>query len=304
MAKEQEQLAVLFADVCGSTALYRELGDVSDYEIIGACLAQASEIVPRYRGRRIKTIGDALMCVFPSADESLLAASDILATIANNPPRGHRTSMHVGLHYGSVISAEGDVYGDTVNAASYLTAVAGADQILLTAATEACLSPALKASLRPLFHATLKGSAEELPVYQMLWRTDAVELTNVNLSQHRFLPADRGSLLLTCKDRMLRIDHQRGSVQIGRNSDCDFVLTDMLASRVHASVHVQRTSFYLVDQSTNGTFVLFDSGEEIHVLRNELRLQGAGKISAGLSFNSEPHEFIEFRPDRRALYRV
>ena len=57
---------------------------------------------------------------------------------------------------------DGDVFGDTVNAAAYLTAVAMAEQILTTEATENNLSAALKSCVRPVFNAVLKGNTERV----------------------------------------------------------------------------------------------------------------------------------------------
>ncbi|MES2582846.1 MAG: adenylate/guanylate cyclase domain-containing protein, partial [Pseudomonadota bacterium] len=61
-------LAVLFADVVGSTKLYDTLGDATAKQMIDECLAVLRAVVLQYGGRVIKTIGDEIMCVLPSAD--------------------------------------------------------------------------------------------------------------------------------------------------------------------------------------------------------------------------------------------
>ena len=129
-------------------------------------------VLARFDGRLVKTIGDEVMCVFPSADLAVLAASDMQAQVAASRPGNYPVSIHVGLHYGPVLVEEDDVFGDTVNVAAYLAAVAAAEQILTTEATEQCLSAALKSCVRPIFHAVLKGAEEESTVFQVLWRTD------------------------------------------------------------------------------------------------------------------------------------
>ena len=296
-------MAVLFADISGSTRLYNALGDVAARSVVDECIAQMLSVLPQYHGRLIKTIGDEVMCVFPTADESALAAADMQTKVSENPPGGFPVTIHTGLHFGPVLVEEDDVFGDTVNAAAYLTAVASAEQILITEATQACLSPALKACVRPVFNAMLKGSSEESTIYQILWRKDNAELTDVN-SYYKIIPADSGSLLLTYKQQKVRIDQHRTSLQIGRSPEGDIVVNDRFASRIHAFINVQRTHFYLIDQSINGTFVLLDSGEEIHVMRRELMLERSGKISLGRSCRDNADELIVFARDRRALYRV
>ncbi|WP_209398132.1 adenylate/guanylate cyclase domain-containing protein [Rhodoferax sp. AJA081-3] len=56
-------LAVLFADVVGSTKLYDTFGDATAKQMIDECLAVLQGVVLQYGGRVIKTIGDEIMCV-------------------------------------------------------------------------------------------------------------------------------------------------------------------------------------------------------------------------------------------------
>src|SRR5574340_1272720 len=140
MTRQSKNMAVLFADISDSTSLYQGLGDAAAHNIIDACLSEITGVLPRYDGQLIKTIGDEVMCVFPSADLSVLAASEMQSLVASAKPGNQPLMLHVGLHYGSVLVEDGDVFGDTVNAAAYLTAVATAGQILTTEATESCLS--------------------------------------------------------------------------------------------------------------------------------------------------------------------
>ncbi len=54
-------LAVLFADVVGSTKLYDTFGDAAAKQMIDECLAVLQSVVLQYGGRVIKTIGDEIM---------------------------------------------------------------------------------------------------------------------------------------------------------------------------------------------------------------------------------------------------
>jgi class 3 adenylate cyclase len=297
-------MAVLFADISESTNLYQKLGDAAARNIVNACLTLINGVLSRFDGRLVKTIGDEAMCVFPSADLAVLAASDMQAQVAATRPGNYPVTIHIGLHYGVVLVEEGDVFGDTVNVAAYLAAVAAAEQILTTEATEECLSAALKACVRPVFHAVLKGSEEESTVFQVLWRTDNLDLTDVNLRSDKMIPSDTGSLLVTLEDERVRVDQWRPNVLIGRSRDCDLVVTDRFASRRHLSIKLVRTHFYLFDHSINGSFVSLESGEEVHVLRRELLLDGSGQICLGRSRSERPAEVISFERDRRSMFRV
>jgi hypothetical protein len=297
-------MAVMFADISESTSLYQKLGDTAARNIVNACLTVVTGVLARFDGRLVKTIGDEVMCVFPSPDLAVLAASDMQAQVAATRPGDYPVSIHIGLHYGPVLVEEGDVFGDTVNVAAYLAAVATSEQILTTAATEQDLSAALKSCVRPIFHAVLKGAEEESTVFQVLWRTDNAHLTDVNLQSSKVIPGDMGSLLLTLGDERVRVDQWRTSAVIGRADGCDLVVDDKFASRQHLTIKLVRTHFYLFDHSINGTFVSLESGEEVHVLRRELLLDGTGQICVGRSRVERPPEVLTFNRDRRSMYRV
>jgi hypothetical protein len=297
-------MAVMFADISDSTSLYQKLGDAAARNIVNACLKVINGVLARYEGRLVKTIGDEVMCVFPDADLAVLAASDMQAQVSASKPGNYPVSIHVGLHYGPVLVEENDVFGDTVNVAAYLRAAATAEQILTTDAVERCLTAALKTCVRPIFNAVLKGSEIESTVFQVLWRTDRTDLTDVNLQPSKMIPGDTGALLVTLDEERVRVDQWRTGIVIGRSKDCDLVVTDNFASRRHVSIKLVRTHFYLFDHSINGTFVTLGSGEEVHVLRRELLLDGSGEIYVGRSRVERPAGVITFQPDRRSMYRV
>ncbi len=295
---------MLFADVSESTSLYQKLGDAAARAIVSESLALISSVLERHEGRLVKTIGDEVMCVFPSADLAVLAASEMQTAVAAARAGSHPVAIHIGLHHGPVLVEEDDVFGDTVNVAAYLTAVASGDQILTTEATENCLSDALKSCVRPIFHTVLKGATEETRVYQVLWRTDNIALTDVNLRSGKIIPGDTGSLILSLGEERVRVDQWRIGVVVGRSKECDLVVTDQFASRKHFTIRLVRTHFYLYDHSINGTFVSLESGEEVHVLRRELLLDGSGQICLGHSRSEQPPEIINFARDRRSMFRV
>ena len=304
MARQTRNMAVLFADISDSASLYQKLGDVTARNVVNACLTLITAALTRYDGRLVKTIGDEVMCVFPSADLALLAASEMQTQVAAAKPSNHPVSIHVGLHYGPVLVEEDDVFGDTVNVAAYLAAVATPEQILTTEATERSLSAALKSCVRPVFHTVLKGAEAETKVYQVLWRTDNSGLTDVNLHSDKGIPGDTGSLVLTLGEERVRVDQWRIGVLVGRSKECDIVVSDKFASRKHFTIKLVRTHFYLFDHSINGTFVSLESGEEVHLLRRELLLDGSGEICLGHSRTERPAEVITFERDRRSMYRI
>jgi class 3 adenylate cyclase len=304
MARESQQMAVLFADISDSSHLYKALGDIPAHGVVSACLSLMSGVVMRFNGRIVKTIGDEIMCAFVRADDAVLAASAIQAQVDAERPGEHRVRIHAGLHYGPVLVEGNDVFGYTVNAAAYLTAVAAPEQILMTDAVEHALAPELRSCVRPVFRVVLKGDDEESTISQVVWQKDSAAITNVNLGTFRLIESDEGSLKVTLGDRMVRLDHSNRTVTIGRGSDCDLVVTEKFASRHHLSIRLLRTHFYLFDRSINGTYVTLDSGREVQVLHGELLLEGSGQLALGRSAHGGATDLITFARDRRAIYRV
>lgn len=304
MGRQSQNKAVLFADVSQSGQLYQKLGDATARSVVNACIEAMAAILPQHDGEVVKTLGDAILCVFPSADLAVLAAGEMQAIVTNTRPGNYPVAIHVGLHYGPVLNEKGDVFGDTVNVAAYLTAVAKREQILTTEATQIALSPALQSSVRPIFNTVLKGSNRDSIVYQVMWKTDRASMTEVNPGSNRLIPGDAGSLLVEHEGERIRIDQWRPSIRIGRGQECDLVVNDRYVSREHITVRAMRTRFYLSDHSINGTYVTLQGGEEVHILHGEMPLDRSGQLSLGRSGADNAGQIITFQYDRRSMYRI
>ena len=126
-------LAVMFADLSGSTRLYDKLGDQRAVVIVEHCVEIFSNAAVARGGRVIKEIGDEILAVFNAAAPACHAAMDMqLGLLAYPDAVDHMVSMHTGVHWGEVTVTEDDVFGDTVIVASRLVAKAKRGQILVS----------------------------------------------------------------------------------------------------------------------------------------------------------------------------
>ena len=302
---ETQELAVTFADIASSARIYRELGDAAASEVTKAFCAQADALLPRFQGRLVKTLGDAVMCVFPGAEEAVFAMRALHAEMSRSPDEGHALRLHTGITYGPAIVGGQDLHGTIVNSAAYLAATARAAQILTTQEVVDRLSPAAAPCARPIYTTRLKGDERDSLVYEVVWQIDPAELTGRNLAQLQPVPPDEGALVLSAAHGALSVDRSRPRVHLGRDFTNDLVLPDHFVSRVHASIELDTVRFRLVDMSANGTFVLFDGlSEEIQLLRGATLLHGSGRISLGRSLTDPLATPIVFRRDPRSLFRV
>jgi pSer/pThr/pTyr-binding forkhead associated (FHA) protein len=81
---------------------------------------------------------------------------------------------------------------------------------------------------------------------------------------------------------------------MGRAEENDLVVKGNLISRLHARVEFNRNKFMLIDQSTNGTFVLGKDGEEAFVRRDSMHIRGEGLIGLGKAPDSNSSQVIRY----------
>lgn len=160
MSEKSDDLAVLFADVAGSTEMFRRLGDVEALAVLNAWFGTVRQLLPAYQGRLIKTLGDAVLCLFPDADRAVQAASAMHEAVRLLDSGAATLRLRIGMHTGPVVIGGNDIYGDTVNVAAYLSDVAETNQILLTDDTVLELAPALRDRARGLFKTGTEENAD------------------------------------------------------------------------------------------------------------------------------------------------
>jgi len=291
-AQPTDSLTVLFADVVGSTRLYDSLGDTVAKQMIDECLAALQGVVLQYGGRVIKTIGDEIMCVLPSADAGCLAATDMHHKIMALPPASQvKRSVRIGFHFGPVIEENNDVFGDTVNVAARMAGLAKGMQIITTAATVARMTHMLQLSTRSIAALSVKGKGDEVSVSEVIWQ-GGEELT-MSTSSIGFTPA-AGTLQLECNGQSWTLGQGDAAILLGRDPQCAVVIADRNASRQHARIECRRDKFFLVDQSTNGTFVAITQEAEVVLRREEFMLRGTGRIGFGHSVEVPGAELVTF----------
>ncbi len=287
------EAAVLFADIAGSTKMYDILGDTRAKQLIDETLLELRAATARYRGRVIKTIGDEIMCVFPDAERGMLAACEMQTRVNALPiVDGVKRLIRAGFHYGAVIEEKGDVFGDTVNVAARMAGVAKGLQIMTSRDTAERLPPSMRASVRPIATVAVKGK-DDMPVCEVIWQSDD-DLTMTVDSLHSNQPARHSELLLVHNKQELVVDGAKPAASFGRGIDNSFVIGDLKASRNHARVEKRRDKYYLIDQSTNGTFVTVNGEAEMELHREEVMLRGQGFILFGHSATESKEETVEF----------
>lgn len=173
MSGNQNKLAVLFADISGSSELYERFGDERARRSISQCVGIMSRELSARQGTLVKTIGDEIMCTFPTAEQAFHAACAMQGAVENSRYEdGSAMHIRIGFHYGEVIHESGDVFGDTVNIAARVAAITRASQIIVTQTVVEALPPALRDKTRKLERAEFKGKPAQFDIYMVIWAPD------------------------------------------------------------------------------------------------------------------------------------
>jgi adenylate cyclase len=291
MTIDTSNLAVLFADVSGSTRLYEAVGDVDALATIGRCLSLVRAACEGQGGRVVKTIGDEVMAVFPTADQAAEAAAEMQARVFEQPPAGRvRLAIRVGFHVGPAIEVDGDVFGDSVNVAARMAALAKGEQVILSGQTADALTPLLRSRVREIDSLTVKGKHKDIGIFELIWQASEDDLTAL-LTRPARPPA---RIRLRHGSREIELGEVHSTLALGRDPQNDVVIADRMASRMHARIERHRDKFVLVDQSSNGTYVTVDGEPEIELRREEMILRGRGHLSFGHAYQDDSGEVLAF----------
>jgi adenylate cyclase len=290
MGKDIE-LAILFADVVGSTHIYEVMGDARARDMILTCVEIMRTATELNQGTVIKTIGDEIMATFPTADSALNAASRMQHDIRSNADLrvdSQPVAIRIGGHFGPVVLENRDIFGAAVHTANRMTSQAKAGQIMVTGAMVDRLAPEWRSAVRQIDIATLRGKASEDELFEVLWQKEEATSMLPALALNMALRDKRASRFkLFFQGREYMLDDRRTQLAIGRADENDVVIKGNLISRIHARVEMSRNKIMLVDQSTNGSFVLASGGNESFVRRDSMQLTGQGLI--GLGRTPEPN---------------
>ena len=133
-----KEIALLFTDLKGSTALYDRLGDLNAFSLVQQHFEHLQAVTQRFNGAIIKTIGDAVMAAFLDPVDAVGAALAMRKAISSfNRARPDRELiLKIGVHKGAAIAVtlndRLDYFGQTVNIAARVQHLADADEIYLS----------------------------------------------------------------------------------------------------------------------------------------------------------------------------
>ena len=173
MAQKRVMLAIMFADISGSTSLFEQLGDQKARAAIASCLREVFELIHKFSGKVVKTIGDEVMSVFAFAEKAAGAAGQIHELLDSKTYQGVKVvhACRCALRPRQSLRTR-TCFGDAVNLAARMVAQAKARQTIISKSSVDLLPAHLKSSCRFVDSAPIKGKKEEIGIYELLWEEE------------------------------------------------------------------------------------------------------------------------------------
>ena len=264
---------LLMVTVAGSVRRHERLDDADAARAVERCRKRVERAVGAFHGRLVDVVGGEAMAAFVEPVDAVQAAREMQQRVGEMTPlAGVRLALRIGLAHGvRDEAATGErASGDATQCtAAHLAGHAQAGQVLLCLATHAALPGPWQSRTREVGALALAGRVAPMRVFELASNVPAAASTE------RFW--------LRYGDRVWRLDEHRPTISIGRDAGNDVEVRDRRASRRHATIERRGDHVYLVDHSSNGSYVSTKGQGEVFVRASEFLLHGAGVISFAAS---------------------
>lgn len=179
MSQSRQLAAIMFTDIVGYTALMGE-DEQKAFNLLRRNRQIQKPLVEKFNGTWIKEIGDGILASFKTATDAVLCADAIQQACASVPG----LQLRIGIHLGEVIFEHNDIFGDSVNIASRLQALAPIGGIWISEAVHKNIANKKGITSTFVRHETLKNVKEPVQVYE-------VHVENPEPNQSEYLSTER-----------------------------------------------------------------------------------------------------------------
>ena len=170
MTSTRRLAAILAADVAG----YSRLIGADESGTLQALKSNRAELIDptlaAHNGRLVKTTGDGLLVEFGSVVDALRCATEVQAGMLERNAtiaRDRRIEYRVGIHQGDIVVEDDDIFGDGVNVAARLEALAEPGGICVLARVQEDATGKLDLAFEDIGEQALKNIARPIRVYRV-----------------------------------------------------------------------------------------------------------------------------------------
>ena len=186
MTSTRRLAAILAADVAGYSRLMGANEEGTHERLKAHFRELVDPKIEEHRGRTVKNTGDGLLAEFPSVVDAVRCAIEVQRGMVGREPEvpdEQRIRFRIGVNLGDVIAEEHDIFGDGVNIAARLEALADPGGICINRMVRDNVRDKLDFAFEDMGEQSVKNIARPVRVYAL--RPEAV----ANLSAARVPPA-------------------------------------------------------------------------------------------------------------------
>src|SRR5215472_17086302 len=166
-SRKRKLAAILHADVVGFSRLMGE-DEAGTHQALGRLRSAVDPLIAAQGGRIVGTAGDSLLADFPSVVDALNCAVEMqrAARVINDPiPPERRLELRIGVNLGDVIVDGDDIFGDGVNIAARIEALAKPGTVCISQTVYDQVRNKLDLDYRPLGSHRVKNIADPVRAY-------------------------------------------------------------------------------------------------------------------------------------------
>jgi len=175
--------AIMFTDMVGYSAL-AQADESSALAMLDRHNRLLRPLFSKFRGREIKTVGDAFLVEFDSALDATRCALELQRFLRDSNAASAdegKIRIRIGIHVGDVVEVDGDLLGDAVNIASRIEPLADPEGISITQQVYDQVQNKLSTQFAKLPPVTLKNIRLPMSVYRVVlpWSSERTETLGV-----------------------------------------------------------------------------------------------------------------------------
>ncbi len=171
MEDRRRTMVILFADLKGSVDFFQAKGTIVARNWILKLYRMLSSIISAHRGMHVKNIGDAILAVFDDPHEAAKASVEMQNDLRAHNREADETDryyLRIGMNMGAVLFEDRDVFGNSVNIASRVQALAPPERIFITEQLYEVIRNDKDVKFSFIGREQLKGVKEKTGIYEIL----------------------------------------------------------------------------------------------------------------------------------------
>jgi adenylate cyclase len=170
MSSVRRLTAILAADVAGYSRLMGADEEGTHERLKGHLGELINPKIAEHRGRIVKNTGDGLLAEFASVVDAVRCAVEVQRGMIDREPEvpaERRVRFRIGINLGDVIAEEHDIFGDGVNVAARLEALAEPGGICVSRVVRDQVRDRLDLAFEDLGEQQVKNIARPVRVYRV-----------------------------------------------------------------------------------------------------------------------------------------